>query len=341
MLAADPAQEELGRNTERTKRLRELVVRIWNEDDPDEKEVDNLIEEGVLDQHVVNINFLWAAIRETKGDFDRAVLYCDANLNLLHQAQWSPSEITIDHLEPYLRTRLVQVLPTTDDKGRTIAVFSWGALQINGAYTAEDYSKACLWWAHYMSRNTNALDNGMVAFWDFTGFSLAKFKKCKMADIQRIKLFENTCPPYLSEFYMVNVPWYLRIINALMPAKFKTRVHVISRNKICEIVPPDRVTPDVGGTLQFDPGDIIDRIKRTGIKRLTGRVMLKNPSHTKWRAERPFMRSRGWKPSEPDGAIRPPTNVVERIREIGNISRESLESQVPSVDPWVEIRELR
>jgi len=207
--------------------------------------------DGFLDRHVLNETFLWSAVSKCEGDVEGAMKHARAVQNLMDRAGWKPEEITQESLGDALKSRYLQILPKGPD-GQMIIILAIKET-MESEYSIETLQKCSLYWLLYLARRGKARLHGCVTFWDLSGLTFRFLRKIPKADKERGKLFDGTSIVDFNKIYLVNVPWWMRVIMWFIPRRHLKKVEKVSKKNLERLIDLDLVTPELGGWLSFDP----------------------------------------------------------------------------------------
>jgi len=216
-----------------------------------QERIQNAHADGTLDPHVLNETLLWSAIAKYEGNLEEAMKHLHAIQNMMEKAGWKPEDITQESLGDALKSRALQVLPRGPDGQMVISVSF--KLIIESEHSLETLQKCALYWILYLARKGQARQHGCVTFWDLSGVTFRFLRKLPKADKERGKLFDNTSIVDFHKAYLVSVPWWLRVILWFVPKRHLHKVQKVNKKNLDKIIDLDMVTPELGGSLAFDP----------------------------------------------------------------------------------------
>merc|ERR1711994_241068 len=90
-----------------------------------------------------------------------------------------------------------------------------------------------------------------MAVVNFEGLALSEFRKITRRQIEIGLLFVNCAPIYFQRVYFVNVPWWIRLIKALIPKKHLQKIRFVSLEECQADLGVDNLPTEIGGNVDM------------------------------------------------------------------------------------------
>jgi len=125
------------------------------------------------------------------------------------------------------------------------------------AFDAKTNSQLTAWTLDLLCERIDNTRKGVVIIEDLGNMSFSVFKSMSKVDTKTIMAdMQNCLPIRLQKIYILNPPWYLKLMVALvkpfMKKKLRQRVQVISGEELISLVPSEHLLVEAGGTLDLD-----------------------------------------------------------------------------------------
>jgi len=228
-------------NTQASTRLRKVFESLNNDS----------ISEGAFFEECQYLKETYAFItpqfiRTTGQSYMPNIKYCvhvaQCNLRLITEAKWST--ICTERLRPCLDTGFQVLLPSKTREGHQIFFIRESLLDLS-LLSCSMYQQASYLLLHKAVTRS-------IAIVDFRGLSITEFRKIKSSEIAIGKFFLDCSPVKFHRVYFVNVPWWIKLIKALIPRKHLGKLTVCKNRDLIAEFGADILPVDVGGNLEIE-----------------------------------------------------------------------------------------
>jgi len=178
---------------------------------------------------------------ETYQDLTECIEITKNNLQLYTNAEWT--KITTERLRACLETEFQLLLPGNDPADETIFFVNMKKLRF-----AEF---PCTIFQQCSFLLMQKPESSGVAIVDWEGLSISEFRKITKREISIGQFFVGCSPVKINMIYFINVPWWIRIVKALIPKKHLRKVRTVTKREVVDIFGAERIPRALGGSLNL------------------------------------------------------------------------------------------